>query len=88
MCHTYTPQLSLMLCYICVIDSLIFLFFCRMQPYLQSVPVHSANAVRTYTKGCRRVLTTTLLSVMGSEPSCDLGNLYFDGLPELFCGTG
>jgi hypothetical protein len=38
--------------------------------YLQSVAVHSANVV----KARRRVLTRTLLHVIGSESSCDLGS--------------
>jgi hypothetical protein len=29
--------------------------------YLQSVPVHSANCVKTYTMACRRVLSNALL---------------------------
>jgi hypothetical protein len=42
--------------------------------YLQSVPVHSANVVKSCTKACRRVLTSTLLYLVGSESSCDLGS--------------
>jgi hypothetical protein len=42
--------------------------------YLQSVPTHSANVVKLYTKACRRVLTSTLLFLIGSESSCDIGN--------------
>jgi hypothetical protein len=42
--------------------------------YLQSVPVHSANVVKSCTKACGRVLTSTLLYLIGSEPSCDLGS--------------
>jgi hypothetical protein len=43
--------------------------------YLQSVPIHSANIVKSYIKACtsRRVLTSTLLYLIGSESSCDLG---------------
>jgi hypothetical protein len=50
-------------------------FFCRIPLYLQSVLIHSANVVRSYSKACRRVLTGTLLYLIGSEPSCDLGNV-------------
>jgi hypothetical protein len=50
------------------------LFFCIIPLYLQSVLIHSVNVVRSYTKACRRVLTSTLLYLTGSEPSCDLGN--------------
>jgi hypothetical protein len=32
--------------------------------------MHSANVV----KSCKRVLTSTLLYLTGSEPSCDLGS--------------
>jgi hypothetical protein len=42
--------------------------------YLQSVLVHSANAVKSCTRACRRVLTSTLLYLTGSESSCDLGS--------------
>jgi hypothetical protein len=45
--------------------------------YLQSVPIHSANAVKSYTKACRRVLTSTLLYLIGSESSCDLGSVTY-----------
>jgi hypothetical protein len=41
--------------------------------YLQSVPIHSANVVKSYKKACRRVLTSTLLYLIESEFSCDLG---------------
>jgi hypothetical protein len=49
--------------------------FCRISLYLQSVLIHSANAVRSYTKTCRRVLTSTLRYLIGSESSCDLWNV-------------
>jgi hypothetical protein len=42
--------------------------------YLQSVPIHSANVVKSFTKACTRVLTSTLLYLIGSESSCDLGS--------------
>jgi hypothetical protein len=42
--------------------------------YFQSVPIHSANVVKSYTKACRRVTTGTLLYLIGSESSCDLGS--------------
>jgi hypothetical protein len=42
--------------------------------YLQSVPAHSANVVKLCTKACRRVLTSSLLYLIGSESSCDLGS--------------
>jgi hypothetical protein len=45
-------------------------FFFIFPLYLQSVPVHSANIV----KACRRELTSTLLYLIGSESSCDLGS--------------
>jgi hypothetical protein len=41
--------------------------------YLQSVPIHSANVVKSYTKACRRVRTSSLLYLTGPESSCDLG---------------
>jgi hypothetical protein len=44
-------------------------FFFNFPLHLQSVPVHSANVV----KSCRRVLTSILLYLIGSESSCDLG---------------
>jgi hypothetical protein len=42
--------------------------------YLQSVPTHSANVLRPCRKARRRVLTSTLLYLIGSESSCDLGS--------------
>jgi hypothetical protein len=36
--------------------------------YLQSVPVHSANFVQTYTVACRRVLSSAPLYLIGSRP--------------------
>jgi hypothetical protein len=42
--------------------------------HLQSVPVHSANVVKPCTKAYRRVLTSTLLYLIRSESSCDLGS--------------
>jgi hypothetical protein len=50
-------------------------FFFNFPLYFQSVPVHSANAVRPYTEAGRRVLTSTLLYFIGSESSCDLGSV-------------
>jgi predicted nucleotidyltransferase len=41
--------------------------------YLQSVPIYSANAVKSCTKACRRVLTSTHLYLIGSKSFCDLG---------------
>jgi hypothetical protein len=38
-----------------------FFFFFNFPLYLQSVPIHSANVVKLYTKACRRVLASTLL---------------------------
>jgi hypothetical protein len=46
--------------------------------YFQSVPIHSANVVKSYTKACRRVLTSTLLCLIGSESSCDLGSVTYN----------
>jgi hypothetical protein len=40
--------------------------------YLQSVAVHSANCVKTYTVACRRVLSGAPLQLMGSRPLVDL----------------
>jgi hypothetical protein len=39
-----------------------------------TVETQSANVVKLYTKACRRVLTSTLLYLIGSESSCDLGS--------------
>jgi hypothetical protein len=41
--------------------------------YLQSVLVHSANDVKTYTLACRRVLTSALLLLIRSKPFVALG---------------
>jgi hypothetical protein len=49
-------------------------FFPNFPPYLQSVQIHLANVVKLYTKACRRVLASTLLYLIGSESSCDLGS--------------
>jgi hypothetical protein len=49
-------------------------FFVLCPLYLQSVQVHSANVVKSRTKACTRVLTSTLLYLIGSESSCDLGS--------------
>jgi hypothetical protein len=46
--------------------------------YLQSVPAHSANVVKSSTKPCRRVLTSTLIYLIGSESSCDLGSETYE----------
>jgi hypothetical protein len=56
-----------------------FFCVCRILLYLQYVLKHSANVVRSYTKACRRVFTTTttLLHLVGSESSCDLGNVTY-----------
>jgi hypothetical protein len=51
------------------------LFFFNFPLSLQSVPIHPANVVKSCTKTCRRVLTSTLLYLIGSEPSCDLGSV-------------
>jgi hypothetical protein len=50
------------------------LFFFYFPFYLQFVPVHSENIVKSCTKAHRRVLTSTLLYSIGSESSCDLGS--------------
>jgi hypothetical protein len=39
--------------------------------------MHSANVVKLYTKACRRVLTSTLLYLIGSGSSCDLGSVIY-----------
>jgi hypothetical protein len=44
--------------------------FFNFQLYLQYVPIHSAKVL----KACRRVLTSTLLYLIGSESTCDLGS--------------
>jgi hypothetical protein len=61
---TYNKHVSV---YLRRIDTLFFNF----PLYLQSVPIHSTNVV----KACRRVLTSTLIYIIGSESSCDLGNV-------------
>jgi hypothetical protein len=53
------------------------LFFFNFPLYLQSVPIHSANVVKSCTKACKRVLTGTLLYLIGSESSCDLGRVIY-----------
>jgi hypothetical protein len=47
-------------------------FFLNFPLYLQSVPVHSTNFVKSCTKAYRRVLTSTLLYLIGWESSCGL----------------
>jgi hypothetical protein len=42
-------------------------FYSFFQLHLQSVPVHSANVVKPCTKTCGKVLTSTLLYLIGSE---------------------
>jgi hypothetical protein len=49
-------------------------FFFNFPLYLQTVPIHSPSVLKSYTKTCRRVLTSTLLYLIGSESSCDLGS--------------
>jgi hypothetical protein len=44
--------------------------------YLQSVSIHSANVVKSYTMACRRVLTGTLY-LIGLESSCELGSANY-----------
>jgi hypothetical protein len=51
----------------------IYIFF-NFPLYLQSVPVHSADVVKSCTKAYRRALTSTLLYLIGSESSRDLGS--------------
>jgi hypothetical protein len=48
------------------------LFFLNFPRCLHCVPVHSANVVKSCTKACRIVLT--LLYLICSESSCDLGS--------------
>jgi hypothetical protein len=43
-------------------------FFCVIPFYLQSVPVHSATCVQTYTMAWRRVLSSAPLWLIGSRP--------------------
>jgi hypothetical protein len=45
--------------------------------YFQSVPMHSANVVKSCTKACKRVLISTLLYLIGSVSSCDLGSVTY-----------
>jgi hypothetical protein len=45
--------------------------------YLQSVPVHSANVVKSYIKACRRVLTSILLYLIGPQSFCDLKSVTY-----------
>jgi hypothetical protein len=49
-------------------------FLFNFSLYLQSVPIHSANVIKLCIKACRRVLTSTLLYLIGSESFCDLGS--------------
>jgi hypothetical protein len=49
-----------------------YFLFVNFPLYLQSVPANSANVVKSCTEACRRVLTSTLLYVIGPEASCDL----------------
>jgi hypothetical protein len=44
---------------------------------MQSVPIHSASVVKSCTKACRKVLTSTILYLVGSESSCDLGGVTY-----------
>jgi hypothetical protein len=46
----------------------VFHFICSLYQY-------TANVVKLYTKACRRVLSSTLLYLIGSESSCDLGSV-------------
>jgi hypothetical protein len=58
------------------------IYFFNFPLYLQSVPVHSANVVKSCTKACRRVLTSTPLYLIGSESSCDLGSETYKTVPN------
>jgi hypothetical protein len=49
-------------------------FFFNFPLYLQSVPIHSAHVVKSCKEARRRVLTSTLLYLIESESSCDLGS--------------
>jgi hypothetical protein len=53
---------------------LVFTFFFNFPLYLQPVSIHSANVVKSCTKACRIVLTSTLLYLIRSELSCDIGS--------------
>jgi hypothetical protein len=44
---------------------------------LQSILIDSANVVSSYTKACRKMLTSTLLYLIGSESACDLGSVTY-----------
>jgi hypothetical protein len=60
-----------------IIGQYVTVFFFNFPLYLQSVPIYSANVVKSYTKACRRVLTSTLLYLIGLESSCDLGSVTY-----------
>jgi hypothetical protein len=52
---------------------------------LQSVPIHSANVIKSCTNACRRVLNSILLYLIGSESSCNLGSeTYKINLKKLY----
>jgi hypothetical protein len=53
-------------------------YFFNFPLYLQSVLIHLANVVKLYIKACRRVLTSTLLYLIGAESSCDLGSETYE----------
>jgi hypothetical protein len=53
------------------------LFFFNFTLYLQSVPIRSEHVAKSCTKACGRVLTSTLLYLMGSEFSCYLESVTY-----------
>jgi hypothetical protein len=59
-------------------------FYFNFPLHLQSVPIYSANVVKSCTKTCRIVFTSTLLYLIRSESSCDLGT-YKLNLKNYIC---
>jgi hypothetical protein len=68
------------------IASLYTYIFFNFPLYLQSVPIHSANVVKSFTKACGRVLSSAPLQLIGSDTViCTIQYVVCFPLP-LLCG--
>jgi hypothetical protein len=56
--------------FLSILDLIHFHFF-NFLLYLQSVPIHSANLVKSRTKSCRRVLTSVHIYKIGLHANSD-----------------
>jgi hypothetical protein len=53
-------------------------YFFIIQFHLQSIPVQLADCAKTHTTACRRVLSSTLLHLIGSRSFVAFGNEIYE----------